>query len=47
MEAIVLALIPGLSNYPFLLAFVCCVFALFFGGFIFSAFWNLLIGFKK
>lgn len=47
MEAIVLALIPGLQNYPFLLTLVCCIFALFFGGFIFSAFWSLITGFKK
>lgn len=47
MEAVILALIPGLSNYPFLLNVCSVLFAFFFGGFIFSAFWGLITGFKK
>lgn len=47
MEAIILALIPGLSNYPFFLSLTSVLFSFFFGGFIFSAFWGLITGFKK
>lgn len=47
METIVLALVPGLADYPFLLSAACLLFAFFFGGFIFSAFWSLITGFKK
>lgn len=47
MEAIVLALVPGLADFPFFLSLVCCLFAFFFGGMIFSGFWGLITGFKK
>ena len=43
MENLILTLIPGLSNYPFMLIITEICFAFFFGGFIFSAFWNLVI----
>lgn len=46
MEAIILSLVPQLSNYPFLLAIVEVIFALYFGGMIFSSFWGLLTGFR-
>lgn len=44
MEAIVIALIPVLNDYPFLLALVETIFALFFGSFIFSGIWKMLTG---
>lgn len=50
METLILQLIPQLSNYPFLLVITEITFAFFFGGFIFSGFWNLitsLIGGKR
>lgn len=47
MEAVILSLIPAVQNYPFLLALCECIIALFFGSFIFSAFWGLITGFKK
>ena len=43
MENIILTLIPTLTNYPFLLVITEMCFAFFFGGFIFSGFWNLII----
>lgn len=46
MEAVVLSLLPSLSNYPFLLLLVCTLFVIYFGGFIFSCFWGLLTGFR-
>lgn len=42
MENLILQLIPSLTNYPFLLIVTDITFAFFFGGFIFSAFWNLI-----
>ena len=47
MEAIILALVPGLRDYPFLLNAAGLVFAFYFGGLIFSGFWNLLTGWKR
>lgn len=44
MEAIVLALFPSLSDYPFLLTYVSCILCLFFGSFVFSGIWKLLTG---
>lgn len=46
METLILNLIPGLDSYPFLLKIIDILFALYFGGFIFSAFWGLLTGYK-
>lgn len=46
MEAIILSLIPQLADYPFLLNITAVLFALYFGGLIFNAFWGLLTGFK-
>ena len=43
METLILTLIPSLNLYPFLLIITEIIFALFFGGFIFSSFWNLII----
>lgn len=43
MENLILSLIPELSNYPFLLVLTEMCFTFFFGGFIFSGFWNLVI----
>ena len=43
MENLILTLIPNLSNYPLLLIITEVVFAFFFGGFIFSGFWNLIL----
>lgn len=50
METLILLLIPSLSNYPFMLIVTEICFAFFFGGFIFSSFWNLvstLLGGKR
>lgn len=47
METVILALVPALADYPFLLAIAECLIALFFGSFVFSAFWGLITGFKK
>lgn len=43
MEVLILSLIPGLVDYPFLLIITEICFAMFFGGFVFSGFWNLII----
>ena len=47
MEAVIIALVPALADYPFLLALAEMLIALFFGSFIFSAFWGMLTGFHK
>ena len=43
MESLILRFMPILDNYPVFLIFVEIVCFCFFGGFIFSAFWNLIM----
>lgn len=42
MEVLILSLIPSLIDYPFFLIITEICFAFFFGGFVFSSFWNLI-----
>ena len=43
MDTLIQTICPQLVHYPLLLAIAEMCFAFFFGGFIFSGFWNLLM----
>ena len=46
MEEIIIRLIPTITDYPIFLIFTEILTYLYFGGFIFSALWNLVTGYK-
>lgn len=46
MEEMILRFIPGLTNYPIFLIIAEIVTFLFFGGIIFSSFWNIINKFR-